>query len=104
DGASPEERAEIAKWTYLNAAHFGPSFARVFAHTIRLPEDQRIPRIAEEGRAEVIRILGILEKALSGDGKARDWLVGGRVTLAELAFGPSLPFASMLGFDMSAYP
>src|SRR5262245_10204350 len=31
-GSSPAERGEIGKWTYLNAAHFGPAFARVFAH------------------------------------------------------------------------
>lgn len=100
DGQTPAERAEISKWTYLNAAHFGPSFARVFAHTIRLPEDKRIASVAKEGRAEATKILGILDGALAG----KQWLVGGRITLADLSYAPSLAFAPMLGFDLAKYP
>jgi glutathione S-transferase len=105
DGTTPAERAEVAQWTYLNAAHFGPAFARVFAHTMRLPEDQRIPRVAEEGRAEATRVIGVLDQALRGrDGQPKEWLVASRITVADLAFGATLPFASMLGFDLSGYP
>jgi glutathione S-transferase len=33
-----------------------------------------------------------------------DFLVAGRLTLADLAFVPSLAFAPMLGFDLSTWP
>lgn len=100
DGGNPHEKGEIAKWLFANAAHFGPAAARVFAHTIRLPEEQRMPRVAEEGRAEVTKVLGVLEEALKG----KEWLVSARLTLADIAFTPTLAFAPMLGFDLSQYP
>ncbi|NUO54495.1 MAG: glutathione S-transferase family protein [Polyangiaceae bacterium] len=99
DGGSAHERGEIAKWLFMNAAHFGPAFARIFAHTIRLPEDQRIARVADEGRAEATKSLGILEESLKG----KEWLVSARLTIADLAYAPSLAFASMLGVDLSPY-
>jgi glutathione S-transferase len=95
-----EEHGHIAKWTYMNAAHFGPAFAGVFAHTIRLPEEQRIPKIAENGRAEATKALGVMDAALS----AASFLAAGRLTLADLAFVPSLAFAPMLGFDLATWP
>lgn len=100
DGESPAERAEIQKWMFQNAAHFGPAFAGIFSHTIRLPEDQRIPRIAELGRAEAERTFAVLDAALAG----REYLVGGRFTLADAAYAPTLSFAPMLGFDLARWP
>src|SRR5690606_576209 len=47
DGETPLERGEVAKWLFVNAAHLGPAMAHVFAHTIRLPEEQRIPKLVE---------------------------------------------------------
>jgi glutathione S-transferase len=99
-GQNPEEVGRIAQWTYLNAAHFGPAFAGIFAHTIRLPEEQRIARIAENGRAEVQRIFAVLDRALEG----KSFLVGERITLADISFAPSLAFAPMLGFDLGEWP
>lgn len=97
---SPRERGEIGKWLYLNAAHFGPAMAAVFAHTIRLPEEQRIAKLAENGRAEVTRVMGVLEAALA----AGDHLALGRQTIADVSFAPSFAFAPMLGFDLAAFP
>jgi glutathione S-transferase len=100
DGETPAERGSIAKWLFLNAAHFGPAFAGVFAHSFRLPEDQRIPKIAENGRAEATKILGVLDGAL----KDRATLATDRFTLADISFAPSLFFAPMLGFDLAQHP
>ena len=60
-GNTPAEKGDVARWMFMNAAHLSPSMARIFAHTIRLPEDQRIPRIVEESRAEVDRCLAAVE-------------------------------------------
>jgi glutathione S-transferase len=99
DGERPGEKGEIAKWLFLNAAHFGPALSHVFAHSIRLPEEQRIPKLVEAGRAEANKILGILEGALGG----RETLVAERVTLADLAYAPSLLFAPMLGIELARF-
>ncbi len=100
DGGNPHERGDISKWLFTNAAHLGPAASRVFSHTIRLPEDRRIERVAEEGRVEVIKTLGILDEALKG----KEWLVSARLTLADISFAPTIAFAPMLGFDLSPFP
>lgn len=97
DGAV--ERAEVAKWMFMNAAHLSPAIARIFAHTIRLPEDQRLPRIVEESRAEVARCLGPLDAQLAG----KDFILG-RFTAADVALAPTLSAAPMLQIDLSPTP
>jgi len=97
---TPLERGRIAQWTYLNAAHFGPAIAGVFAHTIRLPEEQRIAKIAENGRAEGKRVMALLDRELS----SRAYVALDRLTIADLALLPTLAVAPMLGFDLSEHP
>src|SRR5580698_6346511 len=98
-GASPRDTGEIARWMYMNAAHLSPNIARIFAHTIRLPEDQRLPRIVEEARAEVDRCLKAIEAQLAG----REHLLD-RFSLAEIAIAPTLSAAPMLGIDLARFP
>lgn len=97
---SPKERADIAKWMFMGAAHLSPNIARIFAHTIRLPEEKRIPQLVTEGRAEVDRCLGPLDAALAG----KSWLVGDRLTIADLSLAPPLTAAGMLQIDLSRFP
>jgi glutathione S-transferase len=96
---SARETGEMARWMYLNAAHLSPNVARIFAHTIRLPEAQRIARIVDEARIEVDRSLGALESRLAG----REHLLD-RFTLAEIAIAPTLSAAPMLGIDLARFP
>jgi glutathione S-transferase len=98
-GETAADRAEIARWMFMNAAHLSPSLARVFAHTIRLPEDQRLPRIVEEARTDIGRSLRALERRLTG----REHL-GERFSIAEVSIAPSLTIAPMLGVDLATYP
>ncbi len=99
-GTTPRERGEIAQWMFMGAAHLSPNVARIFAHTIRLPEEQRNPRLVEEARAEVDRCLGPTDRHLSG----REWLVGERLTIADLSLSPALVYASMLRIDLTKFP
>ncbi len=96
---SPRETGEIARWMYMNAAHLSPGVARIFAHTIRLPEDQRIPRLVSEARVEVDRSLNALAERLSG----REYLVD-RFSITEIAIAPTLGAAPMLGIDLGRFP
>jgi glutathione S-transferase len=93
------ETGEMARWMYMSAAHLSPNVARIFAHTIRLPEAQRIPRIVDEARGEVDRCLGAMAGRLSG----REYLLD-RFSLAEIAIAPTLGAAPMLGIDLARYP
>ena len=98
-GQSPRDTGEIARWMYMNAAHLSPNVARIFAHTIRLPEDQRIPRLVDEARAEVERCL----RAVAGRLAGREYLVD-RFSLAEIAIAPTLSAAPMLKIDLALFP
>lgn len=100
-GKSAVERAEVARWMFMNASHLSPALARIFAHTIRLPEEQRIPRVVDESRVEVDRSLDALELHLKDAG--RDYLAG-PFGIADLCVAPSLAFAPMLGLSLDAYP
>jgi glutathione S-transferase len=96
---SPSEVGEVARWMFMNAAHLSPNVARIFAHTIRLPEDQRIPRLVDEARGEVDRSL----KAVAGRLEGREYLVD-RFSIADIAVAPTLGAAPMLGIDLARYP
>jgi|SRR5580692_1341345 glutathione S-transferase len=97
-GTSARDTAEIARWMYMNAAHLSPNVARIFAHTVRLPEDQRMPRIVTESRAEVDRCLQALAGRLAG----REYLAG-TFSLADIATAPTLSAAPMLGLDLTRF-
>ncbi len=96
---TPRERGDIAKWMFMGAAHLSPNIARIFAHTIRLPEEKRIPQLVTEGHAEVFRCLGSLDAALDG----KTWLVGDRITIADISLAPPLTAAAMLQIDLARF-
>jgi glutathione S-transferase len=98
--ANPRERGEISRWMYMNASHLSPAMAHIFAHTIRLPEDQRIPKLVENGRAEVARCLEPFDARLGAGG---EFLLD-RLTIADLSIAPTLGIASMIGVDLAPYP
>lgn len=98
-GENPRERAEVARWMYMGAAHLSPNVARIFAHTIRLPEEQRNPKIVEDARTEVDRCLVALDMRLS----THEWLAADRLTIADLSLLPALANAGMLRIDLSGF-
>jgi glutathione S-transferase len=96
---TPHETGEIARWMFMNAAHLSPNVARVFAHTIRLPPEKRIPQLVDEARGEVDRSLGAVNQRLAG----REHLLD-RFTIADIAVAPTLAAAPMLGIDLARFP
>jgi glutathione S-transferase len=98
-GGSARDAGEIARWMYMNAAHLSPNVARIFAHTIRLPEDQRIPRLVTEARAETDRCLQAMAGRLSGS----EYLAGA-FGIADISTAPTLSAAPMLGIDLGRFP
>lgn len=100
-GKSAAERGDVARWMFMNAAHLSPAVARIFAHTIRLPEDQRLPRIVDESRVEVDRCLLAMELHLKESGRE---YFGGPFGIADVSIAPVLGVAPMLGIALDAYP
>ena len=98
--ANPRERGEISRWMYMNACHLSPAMAHIFAHTMRLPEDQRIPKLVENGRAEISRCLEPFDKRLAAGGA----VIRDRLSNAARSNAPPLGLAPQRGVDLSPYP
>ena len=93
--ADPFETATLLALT----AHLSPAVARIFAHTIRLPEEKRNPQIVEESRAEVARSLVALEERLS-----RSEFLSTQFGIADISLALTLSAAPMLGISFVDTP
>jgi glutathione S-transferase len=75
-----KDKADLDTWLFYQASHQGPTFGNcqwfMFYHTERLPS--AIIRF----QGEIKRIFGVLNDVLS----KKEWLVGGKYTIADLAF------------------
>lgn len=98
-GRSPEERADVLRWMFMNAAHLSPAVARIFAHTIRLPEEKRSPEIVADSRGEVARSLVAIEERLG----RHDYLAKS-YGIADLSIALTLAAAPMLNISLIDYP
>lgn len=98
DGADAAERAVIAAWMFWDFDRLAPGIYR--SRTIRLgifPADDSVrEHYATVGRAA----LALLEKRLTG----RDWLVGGRPTIADVDVYGVVAYAGEAGFELAGFP
>jgi glutathione S-transferase len=98
-GKTAEERADVLRWMFMNAAHLSPAVARIFAHTIRLPEEKRDPQIVEESRSEVARSLVPLEQRLTDNE-----FIAKQFGIADISLSLTLAAAPMLGISFGDAP
>lgn len=95
DGHTPEERGEIALWLShaANEIANGPAALRLARRFgISIPEDH--------AAAVTARFLPVIEAHLAH----RDWLVGGRLTIADLAASPYLALMGDAGIELADWP
>ncbi|KAH9852464.1 glutathione S-transferase C-terminal-like protein [Lenzites betulinus] len=78
--SDPKERASLIQWLFFQASGQGPYFGQAVWFMIYHPE--KIPSAVERYQKEIIRVFGVLEGVLS----KQEWLVGGKVTIADLSF------------------
>ncbi|EKM51819.1 uncharacterized protein PHACADRAFT_262181 [Phanerochaete carnosa HHB-10118-sp] len=70
------------QWLYFQASGQGPYFGQVGWFTFYHPE--KVPSAVERYRNETKRVFGVLESVLS----KQEWLVGDRLTVADISFVP----------------
>jgi glutathione S-transferase len=90
------ERGEMLQWCFWVAMNVHPLLIAVLYHTAILPEAQRRPEEAEQNRGWSADYFTALDRALAG----KDWLVGGRFTLAEVGVGSIVEQADGLGVSL----
>lgn len=95
------ERAQVLQWMFYEQYELEPSIAvvRFWLVYSGRPEglsDERREELAQAG----YRVLGTLERHLDG----RDFLVGDKLTIADLSLYAYTHVAHEGGFDLGAYP
>ena len=99
DGALLPPRDTAQGATTVQWMEFGENQLTVLAseivvHDGILPPERTVPALIERGRAELPRVLGIVEQALEG----RDYIASNRFTAADIVLGFALPIAQHAGF------
>jgi glutathione S-transferase len=91
----PAAAAEVQRWLSVSAGEvrFGPATARLIK-LLGLPGD------LDAALALAQRLLGVMDARLA----RQDWLVGGGVTLADVACYPYIACAADGGVELGAYP
>lgn len=88
------EAYHTKQWLYFQASGQGPYFGQASWFKVYHPE--KVPSAFERYRNEVRRVSGVLEaylgsrrsEAAPGEGGGGPWLVGGKMTFADIAFIP----------------
>ena len=94
------ERGRYLQWVHFAEATAFPPIGDIARHTMFLPEADRIPQVAADGRVRAKNALDVLERALAG----KQYLVGNELSGADIMMGYFLMAARMLGTVGAEHP
>jgi glutathione S-transferase len=94
------DRGPYLQWVHFAEATALPPIGDLTRHTILLPEEARVPAVAEDGRVRALNALNVLERTLVG----KDYLVGNQFSGADVMMGYFLMAARMLGVIGTTHP
>ncbi|KAK7691902.1 hypothetical protein QCA50_005307 [Cerrena zonata] len=77
-----DERYRLIQWLFFQASGQGPYFGQYFWFKNYHPE--KVESARDRYKSEIARVRGVLESVLS----KQEWLVEGKVTIADLSFIP----------------
>ena len=100
--ANPITQAEISRWQFWQAAHFGSACGIfIFEHLVKQFLNLGEPDANElaKGTERFHRFAKVLEAHLVD----RDWLVGDQATLADFAVGSYLDLATAAHYPLAPY-
>lgn len=81
------------QWIHYAMSGIEPPAVAIFLHTIRRPEGERIPQVADEARAQLAVALEVVDAALAG----REFLLDTEFTTADVMMGSTLWWVKMMG-------
>jgi glutathione S-transferase len=96
------ERAEVERWTYWQAAHFGPAIRKVaFERIVKKLAGLGAPdeTLVKAGREEFAVVASVLEQSLG----TKEYVCG-RLTIADFALAPYAALTESCGLEIAAYP
>ncbi|KAI9065645.1 glutathione transferase Ure2p class [Trametes sanguinea] len=78
--ADSDDKYTLLQWLFFQASGQGPYFGQAFWFMLYHPE--RLPSAVERYQKEILRVIGVLDSVLA----KQEWLVGGKLTVADLSF------------------
>ncbi|EIW55460.1 glutathione S-transferase C-terminal-like protein [Trametes versicolor FP-101664 SS1] len=78
--ADVNEKFKLIQWLFFQASGQGPYFGQ--AVWFMKYHQEKLPSAIERYQKEILRVLGVLESVLSKE----EWLVGGKLTVADISF------------------
>jgi len=94
------DRGPYLQWVHFAEATAFPPIGDIARHTMFLPEAERIPQVAADGRVRAENALKVLERTLAG----KQYLVGNELSGADIMMGYFLMAARMFGVVSSELP
>jgi glutathione S-transferase len=95
------ERAQAFQWLVWMNVSLGAAVYRYLQNTSdQIPTELRNAKVAELGKADVHKLLGILEQHLAG----KTWMVGDSFTLVDVHVAGAMSWLGRIGFDTKSLP
>lgn len=100
---APKDDAETGlalQWSFWAVTEVEMTALDALKHRLLLPEGERDEAVVRAAAARLAKPLSVLNDALAG----RDYLVGGRFTVADLNVASIVGWAKFAQLDLSAWP
>jgi glutathione S-transferase len=95
------ERGQALQWLAWMNVSLGVAVSRFLQNTSeQIPADMRNAKAGEAGKAETLRLLGLLDAHLAG----KPWMVGDSFTLVDVHLAGAMSWLEHMGFDLKALP
>jgi glutathione S-transferase len=89
--SDPGERAQLMRWLLFTTTELEQPLWRIARHTTLYPENRRLPAEVALAREDFAPMAAVLERHMRG----REFVVGDRVTVADLVLAYTLDWAQM---------
>lgn len=96
---SPEDEAQIYKWTFFAATQLEAACVELILHRKVFDEKDRNQNIVQSAGKKLMKPLGVLNDHLAG----KDFLIAGKFTVADINMAGVLSYARGGEFDFSPY-
>ena len=97
---SPQEEALMTQWTFWVVNEIEHLQITILRHRMVLPEEERDPKRADEAWEKLQKPLRVLDATLAD----REYLIGGRFTVADLNVAIVLSTFSRLNIELTRFP
>ena len=98
-GTTPQEKGHVSQWSVWAMTELQPPMVDILIQKVFVPEDKRDHKLIEKAQGKIPGLLKILDQALTG----KDYLVGGKYTVADINMATVVGIAMHIQFDLTPY-